>query len=114
MTRSRIVLVLATTLAAPATAQSTTPGQVTNADYDRAAKFYHRSLPKALEQPGRVLGFAALVFALSMLLVPTLGLDLIPQLAQVRLDLTVTLPPGTPLAETDRVVGTISARHAKD
>ena len=82
--------------------------------YDRAARFYHRSLPKALEHPWRVLGFAALVFALSMLLVPTLGLDLIPQLAQGRFDMTVTLPPGTPLAETDKLVGEISSRHAKD
>ena len=39
MTRSFVALVLATTLAAPASAQSTTPGQVTSTDYDRAAKF---------------------------------------------------------------------------
>jgi HAE1 family hydrophobic/amphiphilic exporter-1 len=82
--------------------------------YDRAARFYHRSLPKALVHPWRVLGFAALVFALSILLVPTLGLDLIPQLAQGRFDMTVTLPPGTPLVETDKLVGDISSRHAKD
>ncbi|HJT97751.1 MAG TPA: efflux RND transporter permease subunit [Rhodanobacteraceae bacterium] len=45
---------------------------------------------------------------------PTLGLDLIPQLAQGRFNMTVTLPPGTPLAETDKVVDEISTRHAKD
>ena len=45
---------------------------------------------------------------------PTLGLDLLPQLAQGRFDMTVTLPPGTPLAETDKLVNEISARHAKD
>ena len=39
MTRSLVALVAATSLAASASAQSTTPGQVTNADYDRAAKF---------------------------------------------------------------------------
>jgi len=82
--------------------------------YDRAAAFYHRSLPKALAHPWRVLGFAALVFALSMALVPSLGLDLIPQLAQGRFDMTVTLPPGTPLSETDKLVGEVSSRHAKD
>ena len=32
-----------------------------------------------------------------MALVPTLGIDLIPQLAQGRFDMTVKLPPGTPL-----------------
>jgi len=39
MTRSFVALVLATTLAAPAIAQSTAPGRVTSADYDRGAKF---------------------------------------------------------------------------
>ena len=89
-------------------------GWATNAGYNRAARAYHGFLPSALAHPGRVLGFAALTFALALALVPTLGLDLIPQLAQGRFDMTVTLPPGTPLAETDKVVGEISTRHAKD
>jgi HAE1 family hydrophobic/amphiphilic exporter-1 len=82
--------------------------------YDRAAAFYHRSLPKALEHPWRVLGFSAVALAATLSLLPTLGLDLIPQLAQGRFDMTVTLPPGTPLAETDKLVAQISERHAKD
>lgn len=82
--------------------------------YDRAAAFYHRSLPKALEHPWRVLGFSAAAFAATLALVPSLGLDLIPQLAQGRFDMTVTLPPGTPLAETDKLVAQVSGRHAKD
>jgi len=89
-------------------------GQGITIPYDRSAAFYRRSLPKALEHPWRVLGFAAIVFVLSLMLVPTLGLDLIPQLAQGRFDMTVTLPPGTPLIETDKLVGEISSRHAKD
>ncbi|MCE5232443.1 MAG: efflux RND transporter permease subunit [Xanthomonadaceae bacterium] len=82
--------------------------------YDKAAAFYHRSLPRALAHPWRVLGFAAAAFALTMALLPTLGLDLIPQLAQGRFDMTVTLPPGTPLKETDALVREIAAQHAKD
>ncbi len=89
-------------------------GWATNTGYTRAARAYHGFLPSALAHPGRVLGFAALTFGLALALVPTLGLDLIPQLAQGRFDMTVTLPPGTPLAETDKVVGEISTRHAKD
>jgi len=89
-------------------------GRIVTAPYDRAAAFYHRSLPSALAHPWRVLGFAAVTFALSLALVPTLGLDLIPQLAQGRFDMTVTLPPGTPLADTDKLVGEISSRHAND
>lgn len=89
-------------------------GRGVTAPYDRAAAFYHRSLPKALAHPWRVLGFAAAALIATSLLVPTLGLDLIPQLAQGRFDMTVTLPPGTPLADTDKLVNEISARHAKD
>ncbi|HKP66514.1 MAG TPA: efflux RND transporter permease subunit, partial [Casimicrobiaceae bacterium] len=89
-------------------------GWATNTGYNRAARAYHGFLPSALAHPARVLGFAAATFALALLLVPTLGLDLIPQLAQGRFDMTVTLPPGTPLAETDKVVGEIATRHAKD
>ncbi|HEY6893531.1 MAG TPA: efflux RND transporter permease subunit, partial [Rhodanobacteraceae bacterium] len=89
-------------------------GWATNTGYNRAARAYHGFLPTALAHPGRVLGFAALTFALALALVPTLGLDLIPQLAQGRFDMTVTLPPGTPLAQTDKVVGEIATRHAKD
>jgi HAE1 family hydrophobic/amphiphilic exporter-1 len=82
--------------------------------YDRAAKAYHGFLPKALARPWPVLGFAVVALAATLALVPTLGLDLIPQLAQGRFNMTVTLPPGTPLAETDKVVDEISTRHAKD
>ena len=89
-------------------------GRGVTAPYDRAAAFYHRSLPKALAHPWRVLGFGALALAAALALVPTLGLDLIPQLAQGRFDMTVTLPPGTSLAETDQLVSEISVRHAKD
>ena len=47
---------------------------------------------------------AALVFAGSMLLVPRLGTELIPQLAQGEFSVDVRLPPGSPLIETDRIV----------
>jgi HAE1 family hydrophobic/amphiphilic exporter-1 len=89
-------------------------GRGTNDGYSRAARAYHGFLPSALAHPWRVLGFAALTFAIAIALVPTLGLDLIPQLAQGRFDMTVALPPGTPLAETDKLVAEISNRHAAD
>lgn len=89
-------------------------GRIVTAPYDRAASFYQRMLPKALAHPWRVLACAALALAGALSLVPTLGLDLIPQLAQGRFDMTVTLPPGTPLTETDKLVAEIAARHAHD
>jgi HAE1 family hydrophobic/amphiphilic exporter-1 len=82
--------------------------------YDRAAAAYHRALPKALDHPGKVLTGAAIAFAFALALIPTLGLDLIPQFQQGSFEMTVKLPPGTPLAETDALVRSIQSRHAKD
>ena len=89
-------------------------GQGVMLPYERAAAFYHRALPKTLLHPWRVLGFAAVAFAIALAMVPTLGLDLIPQLAQDRFEMTAALPPGTPLAQTDALVREISQRHAHD
>ena len=82
--------------------------------YGRAERGYLKLLPAALDKRGLVLGTAAAAFILTLLLVPTLGADLIPQLAQDRFDMTVKLPPGTPLRETDALVGQLQAEHAKD
>jgi len=89
-------------------------GQGVMIPYERAARFYHRALPNALHHPWRVLGFAAFAFAIALALVPTLGLDLIPQLAQHRFDVVATLPPGTPLSRTDALVHDIAQAHAHD
>jgi HAE1 family hydrophobic/amphiphilic exporter-1 len=82
--------------------------------YDWAAAMYDRMLPRALTRPGLVLGSATLAFALTLLLVPGLGTDLIPQLAQDRFEMTVKLPPGTRLAETDSLVRAIQRQHEDD
>src|SRR5690606_5383627 len=70
------------------------------APYGRAERGYLKLLPAALGRPVVVLGSAGAAFVLALLLVPLLGADLIPQLAQDRFDMTVKLPPGTPLRET--------------
>ncbi|MDH5821483.1 efflux RND transporter permease subunit [Luteimonas sp. RD2P54] len=82
------------------------------APYGRAERHYLRALPGALRRPGLVLGVSAAAFAASLLVLPLLGTDLIPQLAQDRFEMTVKLPPGTPLRETDRVVREVQATHA--
>ncbi len=82
--------------------------------YHFAERRYLALLPAALLRPGRVLGFAGLAFVLTLALVPVLGTDLIPQLAQDRFEMTVKLPPGTPLRETDRLVRELQAKHAGD
>jgi len=82
--------------------------------YERTAAVYHRLLPGAMDRPWLVLGVAAVAFAGSIALVPTLGMDLIPSLAQGRFETTIKLPPGTPLAETDALVAGLERRHADD
>ncbi|MGE5168512.1 MAG: efflux RND transporter permease subunit, partial [Deltaproteobacteria bacterium] len=82
--------------------------------YNRAAATYHAFLPKALAHPWKVLGFAAAMFAVAVALIPTLGTDLIPQLAQGRFEMTVKQAPGTPLADTDALVRELQAKNAKN
>ena len=43
-----------------------------------------------------------------------LGMDLIPQLAQDRFEMTAKLPPGTPLAQTDALVRDMQRLHADE
>jgi HAE1 family hydrophobic/amphiphilic exporter-1 len=81
--------------------------------YDWASAAYLRALPAALGHPLLVLGSAAIAFALALMLVPGLGMDLIPQLAQDRFEMTVKLPPGTRLAETDALVQSVQRQHQK-
>src|SRR5690606_39010134 len=84
------------------------------APYGRAERGYRRLLPAALRHPGKVLGFAGAAFALTLLVTPLLGADLIPQLAQDRFEMTVKLPPGTPLRQTDDLVRELQEKHAGD
>jgi len=84
------------------------------APYARAERGYLKLLPASLQRPWLVLGFAAVAFALTVMVVPLLGSDLIPQLAQDRFEMTVKLPPGTPLRETDKLVRELQLEHFKD
>jgi HAE1 family hydrophobic/amphiphilic exporter-1 len=81
--------------------------------YGRAEAKYLELLPNALTRPRLVLGVAALAFAATCLVVPLLGFDLIPQLAQDRFEMTVKLPPGTPLRDTDQVVQELQRAHGQ-
>ncbi len=82
--------------------------------YNAAARAYHAFLPKALTRPWAVLGFAAIAFAASVALIPTLGLDLIPSLAQGRFEMTVKQSPGTALVDTDKLVAELQQKNASN
>lgn len=62
------------------------------APYGHAERGYLTMLPAALRRPWLVLGLAGAAFVGTVLLVPMLGADLIPQLAQDRFEMTVKLP----------------------
>lgn len=74
--------------------------------YGSAARRYGPLLDWSLRHRPVVLVAAGLAFAGSLLLVPRLGTELIPQLSQGEFSLDVRLPPGAPLTATDRVVQT--------
>ncbi|MDH5833645.1 efflux RND transporter permease subunit [Luteimonas kalidii] len=84
------------------------------APYNRAESRYLRMLPAALARPWLVLGGAALAFALTLGTLPFLGVDLIPQLAQDRFEMTAKLPPGTPLSQTDALIRDVQRRHGEE
>ncbi|WP_161954669.1 efflux RND transporter permease subunit, partial [Escherichia coli] len=81
--------------------------------YAGAERGYLKLLPSALAHPGKVLGLAALAFVATRAMVPMLGADLIPQLAQDRFEMTAKLPAGTPLKQTDALVRELQLAHAK-
>jgi len=74
------------------------------AGFRRMNAGYSRILPWALRNRALVLGIAGALFALSLMVMPRLGMELIPQLAQGRFNVELTLQPGTPLEGTDEVV----------
>ncbi|WP_457653327.1 efflux RND transporter permease subunit [Rhodocaloribacter sp.] len=80
---------------------------VFNKGYDALARRYPPMIEGALRHKGLVLGAAFALFAGTMFLVPRLGVELIPQLAQGEFNVTFRLPPGTPIETTDAVMARI-------
>jgi len=82
--------------------------------YDAIAARYPPLLRAALGRPGLVMSVAFGLLAGSLLLVPRLGVELIPQLAQSEFDLELRLPPGTPLAQSDALLARLQAAAGAD
>ena len=68
---------------------------------------YHRGLAWALRHRVAVVSLAFGVTALSFLLIPQIGSELLPQTDSGNLQVNVKLPPGTALADTNRLMGQI-------
>ena len=77
--------------------------------YRAVAAVYPSMLRWSLDHRLTVVAAAAMIFVLTMALVPRLGTELIPQLAQGEFSVKLRLPPGSPLSETDRAIQAVQA-----
>jgi hydrophobic/amphiphilic exporter-1 (mainly G- bacteria), HAE1 family len=78
-----------------------------------ADRHYPPAITWALAHPGKTIGAAVGLFVLTMtLILPRLGAELIPQMAQGEFNVDLRLAPGTPLEQTDRAV--LAAQRASD
>lgn len=76
--------------------------------YEKLDELYQPLLRRSLDHRGAVLGGALAVFVATLALIPRLGVELIPQLAQGEFFIETRLPPGTPLEQTGVVIGAVS------
>ncbi|UCH10021.1 MAG: efflux RND transporter permease subunit [Fidelibacterota bacterium] len=72
--------------------------------FARIKSGYTRLLSTGLRHRRRVLGGAGLAFIIALALIPLVGTEFMPKQDRGMLMLTVTLPTGSSLQETDRVV----------
>ncbi|NBC18544.1 MAG: MMPL family transporter, partial [Bacteroidetes bacterium] len=84
-----------------------------NRGYDWVADRYPPAIKWALSRKGTVLTTAFALFAATMLLVPVLGVELIPQLSQGEMTAEFRMAPGTPLEQTDAILAR-AQRRASD
>ncbi|HKK46617.1 MAG TPA: efflux RND transporter permease subunit [Balneolaceae bacterium] len=75
--------------------------------YTKIEDGYPSVLQWALKHRFSVISFAFLSLLGSLLLVPQLGMELIPSLSQGEFNVEFQLPPGTPIEQTDRALKTV-------
>ncbi len=80
------------------------PSWVLQRFYGLIAAVYPGLLKWSLAHRGAVILISLALFVGTMSLVPRLGTELIPQFSQGEFNLDLRLPPGAPLAETDRAI----------
>ncbi|MFO1392824.1 MAG: efflux RND transporter permease subunit [Steroidobacteraceae bacterium] len=88
--------------------------RVTQAANRWAAEHYPGAIRWALAHPGRTIGSAVALFVGTIVLIlPRLGTELIPQMSQGEFNVDLRLPPGAPLEQTDRSLGTAQRASAQ-
>lgn len=68
--------------------------------YTELENRYHALIKWSLFHKGRIIFISLVIFGLSLLLIPRLGVELIPQLSQGEFGIEFKLPPGTTLEKT--------------
>ena len=76
--------------------------------YNAVSGLYSASLNAAMKARLLVMALIVFVSALSVLLLPKIGLELIPPMSQGEFDVEITLPTGSRLQTTDRVVSDLA------
>ncbi|MFY9527945.1 MAG: efflux RND transporter permease subunit [Candidatus Acidiferrales bacterium] len=72
--------------------------------FERILKFYERWMRRALEHPGWLAGFCAILIVVSYVCYNSLGSDLLPAMDEGGFVLDYVMPPGSSLEETNRVI----------
>jgi HAE1 family hydrophobic/amphiphilic exporter-1 len=80
------------------------PSRVLQGFYSMVARGYEPLLHWSLRHRAAVVVGAAAIFGATLLLVPRLGTELIPQLSQGEFNVDLRLSPGAPIVETDRAI----------
>jgi HAE1 family hydrophobic/amphiphilic exporter-1 len=84
---------------------SVSPGGVSARIGHVFSSVYARLLDRALEHRLLTLSAATIMLVLSVMLLQRTGTELVPQMEQGRFNVMLEAAPGTPLEETDRIVG---------
>ena len=82
--------------------------------FDKFASFYSKSLTFALKHGVATLLISLTFAASALFILPKIGVELLPPLAQGEFYLELELAPGTPLAVTDRTINKIAQQLQQD
>ena len=85
-----------------------------NKGFNALEKAYHGALIASLKARTLVVIVALMSAGGALLLVPKLGMELIPTMSQGEFSVDITLPAGTPLSTTDATLSNLSAIAAAD
>lgn len=81
--------------------------------YQGVENQYPLMLKWSLRHKAAVIGIALGIFAITLLMIPNLGVELIPQLSQGEFKVEFRLPPGTPLDHTDEMIAAVQSSASK-